>query len=260
MSATCAAPHIRSKHPVPARPHRRLPRSQPLNFGNRLIYLALGGTADSGRDLLGLRAGEHGDGEGAEYWLRVLAEIKNRGVRDVCMVVCDWLKGLPDAVSAVSEQTIVQTWIVPRRQLAMTPEQAGGLRVDDLVWDDSAVLCAPFPAAAALSIGRTAFGLVLAVAGRVAVAAEDLGLSGFGCWRGGGGSRAGRGFGRGRWCAAGPAQVFQRQGDERGGGGQRHGCGQHRRDGPRREVRSRGGERRGWGYRGEGGLRGGRGR
>ena len=66
---------------------------------NRPIYLALGVTVDGERDVLGLWAGEHGDGEGAKYWLRVLTEIKNRGVRDVCMLVCDGLKGLPDAVS-----------------------------------------------------------------------------------------------------------------------------------------------------------------
>ena len=48
----------------------------------------------------------------AKYWLRVLTEIKNRGVRDVCMLVCDGLKGLPDAVSNVWEKTIVQTCIV----------------------------------------------------------------------------------------------------------------------------------------------------
>ena len=65
---------------------------------NRPIYLALGVTVDGERDVLGLWAGEHGDGEGAKYWLRVLSEIKNRGVRDVCMLVCDGLKGLPDAV------------------------------------------------------------------------------------------------------------------------------------------------------------------
>src|SRR6516225_3917911 len=70
---------------------------------NRPIYLALGVTADGERDILGLWAGEHGDGEGAKYWLRVLSEIKNRGVRDVCMLVCDGLKGLPDAVRAVWE-------------------------------------------------------------------------------------------------------------------------------------------------------------
>jgi len=79
---------------------------------NRPIYLALGVTADGERDVLGLWAGEHGGGEGAKYWLRVLSEIKNRGVRDVLMVVCDGLKGLPDAVSAVWEKTIVQTCIV----------------------------------------------------------------------------------------------------------------------------------------------------
>ena len=45
----------------------------------------------------------------AKYWLRVLSEIKNRGTRDVCMLVCDGLKGLPDAVNTVWEKTIVQT-------------------------------------------------------------------------------------------------------------------------------------------------------
>jgi transposase-like protein len=79
---------------------------------NRPVYLALGVTVDGGRDVLGLRAGEHGDGEGARYWLRVLSELKNRGVRDVCMLVCDGLKGLPGAVNAVWEKTIVQTCIV----------------------------------------------------------------------------------------------------------------------------------------------------
>ena len=79
---------------------------------NRPVYLALGVTVDGERDMLGLWAGEHGDGEGAKFWLRVLSEIKNRGTRDVLMVVCDGLKGLPDAVTAVWDKTIVQTCIV----------------------------------------------------------------------------------------------------------------------------------------------------
>jgi len=79
---------------------------------NRPVYLALGVTADGERDILGLWAGEHGDGEGAKFWLRVLTEIKNRGTRDVLMVVCDGLKGLPDSVNSVWEKTIVQTCIV----------------------------------------------------------------------------------------------------------------------------------------------------
>jgi putative transposase len=79
---------------------------------NRPVYLALGVTVDGERDFLGLWAGEHGDGEGAKFWLRVLSEIKNRGTRDVLMLVCDGLKGLPDAVNSVWEKAIVQTCIV----------------------------------------------------------------------------------------------------------------------------------------------------
>ncbi|WP_372503872.1 IS256 family transposase [Actinomadura rupiterrae] len=79
---------------------------------NRPIYLALGVTVDGQRDFLGLWAGEHGDGEGAKYWLRVLTELKNRGVKDVLMLVCDGLKGLPDSVAAVWPQTVVQTCVV----------------------------------------------------------------------------------------------------------------------------------------------------
>jgi putative transposase len=79
---------------------------------NRPIYVALGVTADGERDILGLWAGEHGDGEGAKYWLRVLTEIRNRGTRDVLMVVCDGLKGFPDAIAQVWPQTVTQTCVV----------------------------------------------------------------------------------------------------------------------------------------------------
>ena len=88
---------------------------------NRPVYLALGVTVDGERDMLGLWAGEHGDGEGAKFWLRVLSEIKNRGTRDVLMVVCDGLKGLPDAVNAVWDKTIVQTCIVHYPDTAVMP-------------------------------------------------------------------------------------------------------------------------------------------
>ncbi len=59
------------------------------------------------RDILGLWAGD--GGEGAKFWLAVLTEIKNRGTGDVCIVVCDGLKGLPEAITTVWEQAIVQT-------------------------------------------------------------------------------------------------------------------------------------------------------
>ncbi len=82
------------------------------NVANRPIYVALAVNCDGERDILGLWAGEHGDGEGAKYWLRVLTEIKNRGVNDVCIIVCDGLKGLPEAIAATWPQTITQTCIV----------------------------------------------------------------------------------------------------------------------------------------------------
>src|SRR3954452_9539325 len=85
---------------------------------NRPIYVALAVTCEGRRDILGLWAGEAPSvtggqvGEGAKYWLHVLTEIKNRGVNDVLMVVCDGLTGLPDAISAVWPQTITQTCVV----------------------------------------------------------------------------------------------------------------------------------------------------
>ena len=77
---------------------------------NRPIYVAVGVTVDGTRDILGLWVGD--GGEGAKYWLHVLTEIKNRGARDVCIVVCDGLKGLPEAVNTVWAEAIVQTCVV----------------------------------------------------------------------------------------------------------------------------------------------------
>jgi len=77
---------------------------------NKAIYVAIAVTVDGERDILGLWAGE--GGEGAKFWHHVLTEIKNRGVSDVCLLVCDGLSGLPDAVSSVWPQTIVQTCVV----------------------------------------------------------------------------------------------------------------------------------------------------
>jgi transposase-like protein len=80
---------------------------------NRPVYVALAVTADGERDILGLWAGEAGaGGEGAKYWLRVLTEIRNRGVNDVLIMVCDGLKGLPDAIGEVWPAAITQTCIV----------------------------------------------------------------------------------------------------------------------------------------------------
>jgi transposase-like protein len=77
---------------------------------NRPIYVALAVTVDGGRDILGLWAGD--GGEGAKFWLRVLTEIRNRGAGDVCLVVCDGLKGLPDAIGEVWPAAVVQTCVI----------------------------------------------------------------------------------------------------------------------------------------------------
>jgi putative transposase len=77
---------------------------------NRPIYMALAVTCEGMREILGLWVGD--GGEGAKYWMHVLTEIKNRGVADVCMVVCDGLKGLPEAIEAVWPRAITQTCVV----------------------------------------------------------------------------------------------------------------------------------------------------
>ncbi|MFG1913201.1 IS256 family transposase [Kribbella sp. NPDC048928] len=77
---------------------------------NRPIYVALAVTCEGHRDILGLWAGD--GGEGAKYWLHVLTELRNRGVADVLMVVCDGLAGLPDAIGTAWPRAITQTCIV----------------------------------------------------------------------------------------------------------------------------------------------------
>jgi putative transposase len=77
---------------------------------HRPIYVALAVTCEGRRDILGLWVGD--GGEGAKHWLHVLTELKNRGVNDVLMVVCDGLTGLPDAIAAVWPAAITQTCVV----------------------------------------------------------------------------------------------------------------------------------------------------
>jgi transposase-like protein len=77
---------------------------------NRPIYAAIGVTLAGEKDILGLWAGT--GGEGAKFWLSVLTDIRNRGVKDVFFLVCDGLKGLPEVVANVWPLTTVQTCII----------------------------------------------------------------------------------------------------------------------------------------------------
>ncbi len=77
---------------------------------NRPFYAAIGVTLAGDKDVLGLWAGT--GGEGAKFWMSVLTDLRNRGIKDVFFIVCDGLKGLPDVVSNVWPQAIVQTCII----------------------------------------------------------------------------------------------------------------------------------------------------
>ncbi|WP_416069847.1 IS256 family transposase [Streptomyces sp. AK02-01A] len=77
---------------------------------NRPIYVVMAVTVEGTRDILGIWAGD--GGEGAKFWLQIFTELKNRGLDDCLMLVCDGLKGLPDAVETVWPRTIVQTCVI----------------------------------------------------------------------------------------------------------------------------------------------------
>jgi putative transposase len=64
---------------------------------------------DGTREILGLWIEQT---EGAKFWLRVMNELKARGVQDILIAVTDGLKGFPEAITAVFPDTIVQTCIV----------------------------------------------------------------------------------------------------------------------------------------------------
>ncbi|CAN5839666.1 hypothetical protein BH23CYA1_BH23CYA1_02590 [soil metagenome] len=75
------------------------------------MSVVLGIDREGNKQLLGLWIGE-AESEGAKFWLQVLTDMKNRGLKDVLIACCDGLKGFPQAVAAVYPQTQVQLCIV----------------------------------------------------------------------------------------------------------------------------------------------------
>lgn len=73
---------------------------------NKAIHIALGVMADGTKVVLGLWLEQN---EGAKFWLRVMNELRNRGVEDIMLAVVDGLKGFPDAITAVFPEAMVQT-------------------------------------------------------------------------------------------------------------------------------------------------------
>jgi putative transposase len=78
---------------------------------NRAVYLAIGIDCDGAKQVLGLWVGPT-TGESSKFWMSVLSEVRSRGVADVCIVCCDGLTGLPDAISVVWPAAIVQLCVV----------------------------------------------------------------------------------------------------------------------------------------------------
>lgn len=76
---------------------------------NKAVYLAIGITCQGAKEVLGLWVEQT---EGAKFWMRVMTELKNRGVADILIAVVDGLKGFPEAITAVFPKTVVQTCIV----------------------------------------------------------------------------------------------------------------------------------------------------
>src|SRR4051794_12067508 len=76
---------------------------------NKAVYIALAVPMAGAKEVLGLWIEQN---EGAKFWLKVINELKTRGVRDLLITCCDGLKGFPEAIEAVFPQAVVQTCIV----------------------------------------------------------------------------------------------------------------------------------------------------
>ena len=76
---------------------------------NKAVYIALGILPDGTKEILGIWIEQT---EGAKFWMRVMNELRNRGVADILIAVVDGLRGFPEAINAVFPWTVVQTCIV----------------------------------------------------------------------------------------------------------------------------------------------------
>ncbi len=94
---------------------------------NKAIYLALGVNMEGHKELLGLWLSEN---EGAKFWLNVLTELQNRGVKDILIACIDGLKGFPDAINTAFPETQIQPMnsvvhkVIKKRKLFPTDDSA----------------------------------------------------------------------------------------------------------------------------------------
>ena len=88
-----------------------------VKIRNKAIHVALGVRADGTKEILGSWIEQN---ESARFWLRVMNELRNRGVEDILIAVVDGLKGFPEAILAVFPEAAVQTCIVHLLRLSST--------------------------------------------------------------------------------------------------------------------------------------------
>lgn len=101
------------------------------HVSNRTVYVIYGINMEGQKEVLGLYIGTT---EGSKYWLQVLTELKNRGIKDIFILCADGLKGLPEAVESIFPQTIFQTCIVhmTRNSLNYVPYKEKKAVAEDL--------------------------------------------------------------------------------------------------------------------------------
>lgn len=98
--------------------------------GNRAVYVGIGLTMEGKKEVLGLWVSAN---EGAKFWLQVLTELKNRGVRDIFIACVDGLKGFPQAIETVFPQACVQLCVVHLVRASL--KYVGDKRKKELVKD-----------------------------------------------------------------------------------------------------------------------------
>jgi len=134
---------------------------------NRPVYLAIGIDCEGAKQVLGLWVGPT-TGESAKFWMSVLSELRSRGVADVCIVCCDGLTGLPDAIGVVWPQAIVQLCVVHYPDIVVMPIPGGPVLAGGgaRVWDIGIITGLRGRPAAGRAAGSGRAGLLAGWSGR----------------------------------------------------------------------------------------------
>lgn len=99
---------------------------------NQAIYVVLGVDLAGQKEVLGLWTGQQ---EGAKFWLQVLTELKNTGVKDILIACVDGLKGFPEAIETIYPHTEVQLCIGKRRSVQLHADMGTSIQIPrDLQW------------------------------------------------------------------------------------------------------------------------------